>query len=667
MRLLCEYSDGTTVSLPTALQKNPYEVRGLVTEAFFQCLAALPDTSAFLRTEHAIRDAISTFEGTEDRYIKPYVTSRFLDARTRTTRASIIQSSFSQGGPIALIGTFYATFNASRNVRSREALEYLLEASEESRDELFRRASAFPLHSSTTFWFQKIVDRLESDARSLAYFLASLGPTNSVPNIIFTRMRQPSLTWGIDGEIVMHYPDIAPFLSDESRFASALEALQWIGLVRSNTVGGANGIHVDQGLAPLICDTLVQWRTTAAKVICYVFPKHPSIEPERYTQQCKVLLPFLQHSLSSPFDGISHLQTAFLFQAIEACLSSLDFGEHNWKLQAISKSEHLLSYFAGREQEEYQVLQARVAIAKAYIRQQGAEQIAEAGQGLNIIFLCDNPRSHAFSAELVLLRAQAQIDLNNLEQALQEASSFNAPFRGSLSTLGTIMDNRIKAIRGTILRYSGRFLSAFTTLSSLPPTDNVILHLSAVLCERGECDTAIKWLDGRLQLAAEPKPETLQLAWAHAHLFKCMQNLKGGQKYDLSLQLATTTYLLLSRQSVQHTLDFFSILVGQAIIFHIQRQTKQARKAWSGALSTLQSHGLPTGYLDVLLLFSLSDLACIEQGSQASRLRKHQAEELLAQYPASYRFLGLGSLWPAILHGQHVWTPDIDVARTEEG
>ncbi|KAI0976375.1 hypothetical protein F4678DRAFT_416841 [Xylaria arbuscula] len=641
MRLLCEYSDGTTVSLPTAIQRDPYKVRGLVSEAFFHCLAALPDTSAFLRAEHSIRDTLISFDGSDDRYIKPYITSRFLDSRTKTTpRASIIQASFLIGGPLALIGTFHATSNASRNTRNRETLDYLLETGPESHNDLFERARTFPRHASIGPWFQQIINKLDIDTKFLAYFLSALGPhMANVPNVLFTRTRQPSYTFDENGEIVTCQQEIASVLSDESRFNSAIQTLRSLKFLKSSV-----GIHIDQQLAALISTDPAPWHITAAKVICYIFPKHQSIEPVNYVQDCNSLLPYLQHTFLYPFQGISHLHTNFLFQAIESFLSSLHYSNLDWNLKAILYAENLLSLFKGREQKDFEILTARVAVAKARTMRY-SEPVTGSGKDLNITFLCDNYRSRAYSAELAILKAEVQIDLNNYDQALVEISDFEA--LKSESTLGSFMSDRVKLLRGTVLRFSGHFTGAYAALSSLPHTDTSILQLGAVLCETGECDKAIR----HLQLAADP--DSSRLACANVHLYKYMQAIKNGRQDTESFRIATSTYLSSPLERSRAKFDItFSILIGRAILCHTQGNIQPARKAWSDALDTLQSCGPSPGYLDVLLSASLSDLSFREHGTETSRLHKDEAKALLLRHPPNYRFVGLGSLWLDILNGK---------------
>ncbi|KAI1288767.1 hypothetical protein F5Y03DRAFT_379243 [Xylaria venustula] len=648
MKLLCEYNDGTTASLCTALQKDPYKVRGLVIEAFFECLAILPDTSSFLRTEHSVRDALVDFEGNEDRSVKPYIVSRFLDSRIKTTpRATVIQSSFVVGGPLTLIGIFYATSNISRNMRNREALQYLLESSTESRNELFERARTFPRHLSTGLWFQQIFDNLEIDAQSLAYFLISLGPHPlGVPDALFKRIRQPSLSWGRDGEIVTHHLEPPRFLNDESRFNNALRTLQSIGLIRT-----AFGIHIDQQLATLIGKNLAQSRVVAAKVICHTFPKHQQIEQNNYAEHCKLLLPYLQHVFSFPLKELLYLQLEFFYQAIEACLSSLNFGGTNWRSQAIAHLEDLLSLFASNKETEFEELRARVTVAKVHVRQY-SEQAIQFRQDLNISFPCNSHRSKAFSAELAILKAKVQMDLDNVDQALQEIASFDASFNGSTSTLGGIMGKRVTLVRGTILRFRGHFAEAYAILrplsgTSVPGTATVMLQLTAALCETGDCDRAINYL----HQAADLEPGTFHLAWAQIHLFKYMQAVKDGRQDEASLRIATDSYLSLTAVKAERGFDdTFSIFAGEAILFHIQEKVELARKAWSNALSTLYSHGSPPGYLYILILASLSDLAFKEHGTDICHLLRHEARESLRRCPSSHRFLGLGSLWPDILY-----------------
>ncbi|KAI0465950.1 hypothetical protein F4859DRAFT_342771 [Xylaria cf. heliscus] len=637
MRLLCQYSDGTTVSLPVALQKDPYKVRGLVSAAFFHCLTALPDTSAFVRAEHAVRDALVDFNGDKDRYVKSYVVSRGLDSRTKTTpRASVIHSSFLIGEPLALVGLFYATSDVSRNARNRETLDYFLACPEESRKEMFERASLFPRRPSVRQWFQRIFDKLDGDAQSLAYFLLAVGANRHVVlDLLIKRARQPSSTWDQDGEITMMSPELEPYLSEDSRFDAALRNLKMIGLLKATP-----DIHINQALATLLSDKLTPWREKATKIVCHAFPKHRSIEPNTYVEQCELLLPCLQHVLSHPVEDIAHPQISFLSQAIRACLSSLCFGDIDWKIRAFTCAQHMLTMFAGKEQREFEILAARLVIHKAST----SRDIG--GLGLDLASFRDDHRYNALVAELAILKAQSQIDLTDYEKASLEIFSFDASQDIGTSTLSCIINDRVALLRGIIARYKGDFQAAYQVFESLPPTTDVITHLTAVLCEQGHCERAIRMLDGHLQFTPDPNFQ-LRLAWAQAHLFKCMQVLRDGQECGDAVQIASGAYL--SAKSVQGSADAFAVAIGQAILHHIQGSIDLAIQGWITALDAFKSCNLSSTYIEILLSYSQSDLAFKKHKTEDGFILRNQLRLLLGQRSPTYRVLGFGSLWPELL------------------
>ena len=125
MRLLCINDDGEKVDVSEAIRRDPFAVRGALADAFFQCQEKLPDTFDYLHTEQTIRDALRDFEAEQERYVKSYVLSRTLSQRfQKTPRADVIYKAFQYGGPLTTLGIFYATLDANRNLRNRDALDF---------------------------------------------------------------------------------------------------------------------------------------------------------------------------------------------------------------------------------------------------------------------------------------------------------------------------------------------------------------------------------------------------------------------------------------------------------------------------------------------------------------------------------------------------------------
>ena len=278
MRLVCVDDNGDTLDLDSALRREPYVARGLLTSALFRAnREVLPDSWDFLNTERALRDALGSFTGDQEKYVRSYVLSRALDQRTvDTPRASVIRFAFANGGPIALLGVFYATLNVHRVQRSREVLHYLLHAPEASRLELLTRARAFPCSPHVRGWLRRIFDKLDIDSQGLLCLLRCLGSTD-IPRCVFARSRKPSLTWGVDGEASHCPPQLAAIVMHEDRLASALRSLESVGFVQPTE----EIVHVDPLVSQLLQDCLESalWKAESVKVLCHVFPKHRELDP----------------------------------------------------------------------------------------------------------------------------------------------------------------------------------------------------------------------------------------------------------------------------------------------------------------------------------------------------------------------------------------------------
>lgn len=280
MQLAYVSSNGETLDISAAILQEPLTVRGLLTEALLQCQANLPDTLDLLQAEHAIRDALLQVQGEQEKYVKSYTLARTLDPRIqKTPRADVLHQSFSYGGPLALLGIFYATMDAYRNVRNRETLEFFLhKASEESKIDLMKRASAFPCNPTMAGWLHKIWEKLDFDSQSVACILQHLG--TKVPKELFRRLRVPSLTWNSCGEITEVLSQVAPVIQEQPLFDAALRNLERVGFAFSTD----ETINLNPMIASLLQQHLDKspWISEAVKIVVHAFPKHQNIEPAVY-------------------------------------------------------------------------------------------------------------------------------------------------------------------------------------------------------------------------------------------------------------------------------------------------------------------------------------------------------------------------------------------------
>ena len=281
MRLSFVSDGGQTWDIPTALHQEPLVVRGLLADALFECQAILPDTLDYLQAEQAIRDTLLQFQADQERYVRSYVLSRTLDHRIqKTPRAEVLYQSFHHGGPLALMGIFYATLDAHRNIRSRETLDFFLQkASAESQLALMKRVGMFPCNPSVEGWLLRIFNKLEPDSRALACVLRGLG-TADIPQELFRRARSPSLTWNSNGAPVELVSRVALFIQKDDIFRVALRNLEHVGFAYSTQetislngrVAEYLGRHLD----------VPRWVSEAAKVVIHAYPKYQSVEPAEY-------------------------------------------------------------------------------------------------------------------------------------------------------------------------------------------------------------------------------------------------------------------------------------------------------------------------------------------------------------------------------------------------
>lgn len=365
----------------------------------------------------------------------------------------------------------------------------------------------------------------------------------------------------------------------------------------------------------------------------------------------------MHHVLSFFVDSqvVSHFaKVPLLAVIVEACLSSTAFGDRRSKELALSVTDKLLDESNHADRYDHEVLRAKVALKRAGVIRSYTHTPFQGGAD-SIPNLAD-PGSNGHLAEIVIFKAEGEIDLNRFDEALQELSIPSSTVSGHPSTLEKIGIDWIALVRGSIYRFSGRFSEANQLLELLPLDSEAAVHLSAVLCEPGNCDRALTKLEGLLQFTDDSGSQgQIRIALAHARFFKCMQSAKEGQLDQAYLTSTIEMYLDLRRHirplTRRANLDVFSISARLAILDRIRGNLGDSWDRWRDAFNALKSCGLSPGYLDVLVLHSMSEIE-----SRAPMLRENYATRdsirlLFAGHKRQHRCLGLGSLWPDILEG----------------
>ncbi|KAI1466368.1 uncharacterized protein F4812DRAFT_76613 [Daldinia caldariorum] len=95
-------------------------------------------------------------------------------------------------------------------------------------------------------------------------------------------------------------------------------------------------------------------------------------------------------------------------------------------------------------------------------------------------------------------------------------------------------------------------------------------------------------------------------------------------------------------------LDIFSISAGAAILDRIRGNLGDSWNRRRDVFSALKSCGLSPGYLDALVLYSMSK---IELRTSTTRETRDSIRSLFTGQKRQHRCLELGSLWPSIWEG----------------
>ncbi|KAI1382549.1 uncharacterized protein F4822DRAFT_423507 [Hypoxylon trugodes] len=651
MRLACIDRQGNANELSAMLQQQPYDARDLVADAVFQCQRSLSDYLDYLQTESAVRNAMIHFQGEQEKYARAYVLSRTLDHRTqKTARADLIYLAFYHGGPLALVGIFYATIDAHRNPRSREVLDYLLNtASDETKLRLIARVGTFPCNPSIGTWLLKLLEKLEPSVQQFACILRCLS-TSEVPKELFYRARAPSLTWGADGEATgTNLPVILP-VTEESKFANAVARLEHIGFVHVSE----HALGLNARIAELLHGHLEQaiFVAEAFKVVTHGFPKYPELESNSYLEQCETFLPILQNASAYLINmqAATLVDNASVTQLVEAYLSASNFGDKPWKQKAIAIATKAAQNLADSPSKTLFAAVLRVrqdSLAHLY-------QDASQGQG-PIIFPIVDHRSNGLSAQLAILEARKCISFNALASASEYLAKYQPSLYGPPSSLEMMQNKQVTLMRSRILRLEGRFQDAYDLLQqALDDGNQTVSLLGTLLCELGRHDEAIQKLNQQIAKNSRRGMFAVKIALGNAYLFRCMRYV--SRKEPLDWQTLLSARDIFQGLCIPPTdpvtyygkMNRLSALFGLALVDHLNGRLDSALSAWHDTLVASHQY-LPTGYTDMIISYSTSELEGRRGANAQSTILEGQARTLFSRTGRQHHFAGLGSTWPDII------------------
>ncbi|KAI0537002.1 hypothetical protein GGR58DRAFT_372242 [Xylaria digitata] len=648
MDLVCVSKEGEVLSIESALGKDPDLLRGLFSDAIESCAQKQPDTIETLLVEKAFRIAFEKFTGEKESHVKRYLLTRQLDKNWQgTPRAQLIASAMQIGGPHALIAVFYSTHDTHRNLKSRKTLRLLEEImTKESKEHLFRRAKHFPINPSFNRWFEGLLEKLDVNALAMAFLFRCLG-TWEIPRIIFDRSSQPARRWGMDGEIYLDASKIPPVIRDRSSFEGAIQKLELMGLARADS----ETIHVNQRLAEIFQDRpeIPTWKARAVQLLSHVLPTHFKLEPKNYITLHEAMLPQLKCVL--PY--LQDLQVVSILgrvsgpgprEVMELCLASSFFSDHKWKEEVMALATNLLPIINQSTSQPNAAITYRLEIRQiryAMLRNPGA---IDSGDKY-MEFPRDTAWTNAWSANLILLQVYHFLKRNDFESAHYRLSLYSPVFG---STLESVQEARIDATRGVVYRFQGRFREAYDFLSKVEsPNSEVLAHLSAVMCELGECDRVSAMTSHCLQLCSRPQSKAtirIRLASINALLISGLQQIVSGNPWP-SWRDVCAMYEGLRSHGQLSWIDRMTILIGIAITQHIGGDIGAADRAWNEVRFAYVKLGL-TGYIRRVVDWSFCELELRQEGNPYVLER---LEELPDSTKREYLFTGLGTVWLAVL------------------
>ncbi|KAI1382505.1 uncharacterized protein F4822DRAFT_435516 [Hypoxylon trugodes] len=215
---------------------------------------------------------------------------------------------------------------------------------------------------------------------------------------MFYRARLPSLSWGVNGEILEVIPRIISLVVDEDKLSAAIESLKYIGFLKATE----NAVELDRGVANLLQDHLQSrmWLPKAAKIVFHALPKYPLMGTQSFVQQCRMLLPHAARLFPHLTDQqlVILLEQMDHMEMIESCLFLSHFRDKSWKAQALSVASKALSLCDGGTQ--HPLLLAKIQTREYFLSVMFPDDEKKRDQA--VFPICDH-RSNAFAADLAIM------------------------------------------------------------------------------------------------------------------------------------------------------------------------------------------------------------------------------------------------------------------------
>ena len=375
-------------------------------------------------------------------------------------------------------------------------------------------------------------------------------------------------------------------------------------------------------------------------------------------------------------------------QIVEMCLSFSRFSSCDWKQKAIRTAKTLLN------DDPY--LQARVELREKNL------SLLQPGRFNSLLDLtsridCNpnppSPRENAHLGELILCHASELINNQQFAEALDVLTTltirtFQMPLP-SAQERGVLFQMMLR--KGQLHRYQGRFRQAQSMLQeargcvhiSAEQQLRTTVHLAAVYCEQGLCEQAEAIVKGHFDDMAPTLREygrgiIVRLTLAEVNLMKGLWMIRKMAKglawnpMQTSVLRGQTQGPFEEAESLYHGLqetyrkrsnpskvgqrNHFAILAGLAIISHCrfwldQTTWEETSGAWYSVEDAAKQCGWSGGHIEMIVKLSFGELYLRRGYTATSRMFVGHAESIRSKISWQWCFVGLGTIWPALVNG----------------
>ncbi|PYI06520.1 hypothetical protein BO78DRAFT_116416 [Aspergillus sclerotiicarbonarius CBS 121057] len=469
---------------------------------------------------------------------------------------------------------------------------------------------------------------------------------HSIPEILLLRMQQTSEVWGSDGQTKsVEIPHMDPVITDlvsgdVLRFIKVYEDL---GLVHAKPAEFNRPIYTIApevqkilGTEPIVSD--IEW--VVVVMVCHAFPGH--WEEPWFADTGRVLLRHVQHTFHNCHDIKARIveNPDCGYKILLTLILSTKLPGSDWKIEALHMAEEILSSGPGFLSSDAAFLRGLVELRKL--------ELSRRLQDVQFNRLDDldaptDPRSNYLHAAQRRWKAQDKImqDPSDLNGAAEILAGFS-PLGSSPSPMELCEMRQIEFLKAKIQRWLARFRPSLDIWNSLmdyfgPQYDDIgcsfWTHYVGTLCELHEFAQAEKWarhaLSGLRELQKQgvhskqsKRSRMLRLLLAETLTCQCLVESPptSGERSDARLNEPRGIYEdlhheynALAKRDWASRFEHLRVHMGAALVAYLSGdRLEEARRRWEdvrGPAQYCEQHGKVTGFVEMLIQYSLCDIA----------------------------------------------------------